>query len=303
MKKSEFYSNGKLLISGEYAVLDGAKAWAMPTKFGQYLKVSKTTTDFLSWKSLDEKRNSWFNGTYTKDSLTEISCSDTGTSRTLLKILREAQKLNPDFLNNATGFEIETKLTFPRDWGLGSSSTLLNNIAQWAKVDAYKLVWNAFSGSGYDIACAQNDTPIIYQLEKGTPLVRVLETKPPFSNSLYFVYLNKKRNSREAIAAYRQQKIDKTVLISKINELTEQMTHCTELGKFERLVNEHENVLSEALGIPTVREELFPEYQGSIKSLGAWGGDFILVTGNSAAVTYFEDKGFTTVLPFQEMIL
>jgi mevalonate kinase len=28
-----FYSNGKLLLTGEYLVLDGAKSLALPTKF------------------------------------------------------------------------------------------------------------------------------------------------------------------------------------------------------------------------------------------------------------------------------
>ena len=35
----EFYSNGKLFILGEYYVLQGAKVFALPTKFGQYLSV------------------------------------------------------------------------------------------------------------------------------------------------------------------------------------------------------------------------------------------------------------------------
>ena len=35
METQTFYSNGKLLITGEYVVLDGAKALALPTKFGQ----------------------------------------------------------------------------------------------------------------------------------------------------------------------------------------------------------------------------------------------------------------------------
>jgi mevalonate kinase len=38
-----FYSHGKLLISSEYAVLDGAQALALPTKFGQTLKVESTS--------------------------------------------------------------------------------------------------------------------------------------------------------------------------------------------------------------------------------------------------------------------
>ena len=39
METQTFYSNGKLLITGEYVVLDGAKALALPTKFGQSLLV------------------------------------------------------------------------------------------------------------------------------------------------------------------------------------------------------------------------------------------------------------------------
>jgi len=35
------YSNGKLLLTGEYLVLEGATALAVPTKFGQDLKVEK----------------------------------------------------------------------------------------------------------------------------------------------------------------------------------------------------------------------------------------------------------------------
>ena len=33
------YSNGKLLISGEYVILDGALSLAVPTLFGQYLEI------------------------------------------------------------------------------------------------------------------------------------------------------------------------------------------------------------------------------------------------------------------------
>ena len=57
----KFYSNGKLLITGEYLVLDGAKAFALPTKMGQDLIVVETDTiDFISWKSFDFDNEVWF---------------------------------------------------------------------------------------------------------------------------------------------------------------------------------------------------------------------------------------------------
>ena len=41
---------------------------------------------------------------------------------------------------------------------------------------------------------------------------------------------------------------------------------------------------------------------GEIKSLGAWGGDFILAAGPSDSNKYFEKKGFKTVIRFMDML-
>ncbi len=58
--KKEFYSNGKLLITGEYLVLDGAKALALPTKFGQTLTVEVAQNQEISWCSYDSDESVWF---------------------------------------------------------------------------------------------------------------------------------------------------------------------------------------------------------------------------------------------------
>jgi len=55
-----FYSHGKLLISAEYAVLDGAQALALPTKFGQKLKVESTSGNLIHWKSISNCGKIWF---------------------------------------------------------------------------------------------------------------------------------------------------------------------------------------------------------------------------------------------------
>ena len=52
--KQKFYSNGKLLLTGEYMVLDGAIALAIPTKFGQSLTVEKLEEPKINWKSIDK---------------------------------------------------------------------------------------------------------------------------------------------------------------------------------------------------------------------------------------------------------
>ena len=72
---------------------------------------------------------------------------------------------------------------------------------------------------------------------------------------------------------------------------------------FETLMAQHENEISKALGIPPIKTKLFPDYPGAIKSLGAWGGDFILVTGNETSIDYFREKGYDTIIPYTGMIV
>ena len=304
---TEVYSNGKLLLSGEYVVLGGVTGLAIPTKYGQSLSVTEARESKISWKSYDENGKIWFQCDVdlrrlkSEDAITFTS--DIEIANTLLYIVTQAQILNSNFLSTGGGFNIETKLTFPRNWGLGTSSTLINNIAQWANVNAFELLKNTMGGSGYDIACAQNNSPILFTKKDEQVEIEKIDFNPPFSNSLFFVFLNKKQNSRNAIAHYRKAEFNKTALIMRLNDITLKMAYCTELRQFEMLMHEHEELLSKALQMETVKSKFFSDYKGALKSLGAWGGDFILATGNNKAPDYFKKKGFETVIPFGEIIL
>lgn len=298
---TELYSHGKLLLTGEYAVLDGAKALAVPTKFGQYLCYEKISGPKIEWKSLDHKGQLWFEASFGLGDLQIVSTSNDGMVTALQTVLLEAKKLNAAFLADG-GRHVETKLTFPKDWGLGSSSTLINNVAKWAGVNAHHLLQNTFGGSGYDIACAGANNALIYQLVGGNPTTKEVGLDFPFSDKLFFVHLNQKQNSREAIAGYRTQKIDKHTLCKEVSRITEAILGVDSLQDFEVLLARHEALLSEALKIPPVKKRLFPDYFGEIKSLGAWGGDFILATGNEKTPEYFVSKGFETILTYKEMV-
>ncbi|MGB5436377.1 MAG: GYDIA family GHMP kinase [Maribacter sp.] len=301
--RQEFYSNGKLLLTGEYAVLDGAKALALPTTFGQFLTVEPSKNKGLFWRSLDKEGKVWFEMEVDLGTMHIRTSTHTSNANTALKILIEAQRLQPDFLTHEGGYDLSTQLTFPKDWGLGSSSTLINNIAQWAKIDPYKLLATTFGGSGYDIACAQHNTPITYQWVQGAPIVEAVEFNPEFNNELYFVYLKKKQNSRDGILQYRKQTFNKNELIQVIGNLTSKIMASKDIDSFETLLNLHETVISNTIRIPTIKEQLFSEYPRAIKSLGAWGGDFILVIGDDASMGYFRQRGYETIIPFSEMIL
>ncbi|SFE88919.1 GYDIA family GHMP kinase [Flavobacterium xueshanense] len=300
-----FYSNGKLLITGEYLVLDGAKAFALPTKKGQNLIVEDGKNNEISWKSYDFDGSIWFEDTLLfSDIVKEVQTENESVKSTLTTILHEAFKLNPDFILNSNGYTITTELGFPKSWGLGTSSTLINNIAQWLQIDAFTLLKNSFGGSGYDIACAQNDAPIVYHLEKGNPIVEKVRFNPDFTDNIYFIYLNKKQSSKSAIAAYNMNKKNNLPSTIAINDvITSEVLNATTIQSFAAAIQKHEIQMSIILETQTIKESLFPDFNGVIKSLGAWGGDFVMAIATENPTDYFVLKGYNTVIPYDEMIL
>lgn len=284
-------------------VLNGAEALAIPTRFGQYLHIQKIqVSSLLIWNSFDETGSCWFKAEINSESLVVVTTSDEQVSEKLIEILQIAKKLNPTFLSNSEGYQVETKLDFPRNWGLGTSSTLINNIAQWAEVNPYQLLDLSFGGSGYDIAAAIHSDPILYRRTDSEPRVNSLHLNWDFTSHLFFVHLNKKKDSKEGIARYRSQSQDENQVLSEIDKLTSEIVTCESLDHFEDLIFQHEAIISEMIQIPTCKSEHFRDYPGAIKSLGAWGGDFILATGPEKNKEYFIQKGYTTILSFEEMI-
>lgn len=301
-----FNSNGKLLITGEYVVLDGAKALAIPTKYGQRLTVERTNATILDWKSYDENGKLWFAEAFAFDDgkILNQNKNENAIAIRLMQILKAAKALNPDFLNTSSGYSASTHLDFKRTWGLGTSSTLINNIAQWANIDAYRLLEKTFGGSGYDIACAQHNTSITFQLSNAKhPIVNPVAFNPSFKNQLYFVYLNKKQNSREGIETYKTLNRVNDDILKDITDITEKLITTKTLYDFEVLLDQHEHLIAEIIHQEPIKSKLFKDFEGSVKSLGAWGGDFVLVTSKSNPSAYFKSKGFETVIPYSEMVL
>lgn len=298
-----FYSSGKLLITGEYFILDGAIGLALPTIYGQRLNIIYNTKyKNITWKSFDKKSKLWFKAIFKLPSLDIIYNNDKKTAFFLHKILICANKLKKNFFNKKIGFLIKTYLEFPINWGLGSSSTLINNISKWLKINPYKLQWNCFPGSGYDIACAIYQRPLLYNIINKKPKIIFINFNPPFKNYLYFLYLNKKQDTNIAINFYRKN-IDSNKKINIISFLTKQIISCKNLYDFEKIILYHEKLISDYLKIPTIKEKYFSDYTGAIKSLGAWGGDFVLVTFRKEMKNYFFNKGLNILIPFNKIIL
>ncbi len=307
-----YFSHGKLLLTGEYAVLDGALALAIPTKVGQHLEVTNTGDNRLTWISSDPG-GTWLKVIFELKEIEDgwvvnaepdsFQNQDRKTVDSLTKLLNSALKINPGIEKKFRGAEVETHLGFPKDWGLGSSSTLVHLVSQWTGVNPYKLLENTFGGSGYDIATAIAASPILFQRKENEVEVTSINYDPPFAEALYFVYLEKKAKSAEAVLEYRQLEFNRDLFANEITEITNSIAVCQDLDSFISSMEKHEALTAEVLQTRSIKHTLFPDYQGLVKSLGAWGGDFVLVSAEHADIAYFESRGFTTVIPYKKMAL
>ena len=294
----KFYSHGKLLLTGEYLVLDNAPAIALPTTKGQSLEVEISEQN-SKWKSFDADGKCWFSFEFDlADALADQIISKNKLEQKIVNLLQEMYRINANCFPS-DNYYFTTHLDFDRNWGLGTSSTLVNNLAQFANINPYQLLEKTFVGSGYDIACAQASQPILYQNQNYQPI----QIPKVLQDNLYFVYLNQKQNSREAIANYRNLKRDKTDFINSLNSINKRLLVVEEIDDAQQLLEEHEKMMSELLAQKTVKEKLFPDFDGAVKSLGAWGGDFVAVLSQDYNSTYFKSKGYKTIFTYKELIL
>lgn len=303
-----FYGHGKLLLSGEYFVTQGATALALPTKLGQSLSVryQPSTEPKLNWRSFDSKNNIWFEVDVELWRFDILNSDNDDVSLTLQQILRQVRKQNPHFLRDNQDVYVETRIEFPLNWGLGSSSTLLYNIAQWAYVSPFELGEQTLGGSGYDIACAQSYKPIFYHKIDGIPEWSEAAFNPMFSNNLYFLHLNNKQDTQSELKHFKNLKIDnKTEILKELSELAKAMVEVDYLSSFQSLMKYHEDLIAKALGYGKVQDQYFSDFQGQIKSLGAWGGDFCLVASDMSyekLKSYFSHKGFSEIIKYDDLV-
>ena len=300
----QYHSNGKLLLTGEYLVLKGAEALALPLKKGQTLRVEPLHDhNRLVWRST-YKGHVFFQAVFSIDPFTILQTNNQELARFLQKLLQKAFSHIPSFIRK-TGYFIETFLGFPLEWGLGSSSTLISNLAEWLDVNPFLLNRDITNGSGYDIACARSNSPILYQSFDNTPQYREIDFNLPFQDRIYFVYTGKKQRSKQEVERFLAKHGSYEYLLNRIHQINQRIITSTRLKEFEQALNDHEAILSGVLDAPTMQEKYFKDFPGTIKSLGAWGGDFILVTWTgtrSQLKDYFKAHNMEVIFSWDELI-
>lgn len=298
----KIFSPGKLLLTSEYAVLDGALALAIPTKWGQefFYEEIEDGNSIINWTAM-HRCKPWLEAQIDYSEGKILSTNIPESAEFILKVLMKVKELSEVQLQKKSSYSLTTNLQFPADFGLGSSSTLMNNLAEWAEINAFDLNDSCLGGSGYDIAVAIEGSAILFQ---NLPTERKTERvtfKKDFRKDLIFIHLNQKQNSREAIELYRTKKIT-AELISEFTGLTKHIFQSATLEEFSFLMTVHEEKLSDFLGLETVKETYFRDCPVFVKSLGAWGGDFVMSSKFSGYREYFASKGFPTVFDYDVLI-
>lgn len=308
LNMTRYHSNGKFLLSGEYLVLQGARALALPLRLGQSLEV--TTIDdengMIHWDAYTPK-GFWFASIFSKHDFTVHASDDMDKADNLSRIFKAIKSLNPNILQDKKDYFFITRLEFNSEWGLGSSSTLISLLAQWAEVDPYELLKMTMGGSGYDIACATASQPIIYHLENSSPIVEKADFHPAFADKLYFVYQGHKQSSGKEVKSFKERAKtnDFSSEVSEISDISDKLVSTTSFNDFCALLSRHEEIMSRCLEQPPLKSH-YSDFQGVIKSLGAWGGDFFLAAtelSKTEVTTYFHNKGLNTIIKYDDIVL
>jgi len=298
----EIFSPGKLMLTSEYFAMDGALVLAVPTKLGQEFSFEEKNNEksLIFWEAYHQNKL-WLRAVIDYKNWQILETNIPPSAEFILKTLKNVQSLSTvKFRNNFT-YHLKTNLQFPADYGLGSSSTLMNNLAEWAAIDPFYLNKISLGGSGYDIAVAKEKSAVLFQ---SVPEIKYEKVNfdPSFKNELIFIHLNQKQDSREGISLYKS-KTKSQKLVDEFSNLTRNILVCNELKKFSELMLIHEQRISDFLEIPTVKERFFADCPIFIKSLGAWGGDFVMSSKFEGFKDYFWGKGFRTIFEYSDLII
>ena len=289
------------MLTSEYVAVDGALVLAIPTKLGQELFYTENEDrkSLIFWEAYHQNQL-WLKATIDYKNWKILETNDSKASEFILKTLKNVQNLSEIKLKSYTSYHIKTNLQFPSDFGLGSSSTLMNNLAEWANIDPFILNEISLGGSGYDVAVAKEKSAVLYSRFPE----RVYETiyfQPSFKDELILIHLNQKQDTREGISHYRSMPTS-TELINDYSALTKKIVNSQNLEEFSELMTIHEQKLSDFLETPTVKEKYFQDCPSFVKSLGAWGGDFVLASKFGDYQDYFKQRGFSKIFSWKDLI-
>lgn len=289
-----YYAPGKILLVGEYAVTKGFEGLAVPVKTGQWMDVWEFNSpgnaeDRLIFNALDLHGSTWFSESFDIEFLKRNSANYADAPSTnastdsedshLLKVLT---LVSPNFWKPGKSYRFETRLEFDRNSGLGSSSTFIELVCRYFKLDPFQVQDKVFGGSGYDVAIAAVQKPLIFWRTESDIHFRQWSLNPELTKDWKVVFLGNKVNSRTSTSQVNDMLDDLAKdenYQMQIQKIIEIVRDAKELMAVETGIEMYQMFLSQLLGLvtPYTFFGVKPLPRGVCKWLGAWGGDMLLV--------------------------
>lgn len=292
------FSAGKIILMGEYAVLHGSDALCLPLATGQMLTVRPSEGNLIHWK-WKYRQHILADFSLFCDTL-DINQPSTGDFQWGQKLIQLIRQYRADFLT--TGFTLEFENYFPPEWGLGSSSATISSLCRMADVNPFIINATLTGGSGADIAATTAPGWFLYRKTNNNPLTWPLPFNFPHADNSYFVYTGKKQATQSHV-----KEISNSIKAEEIDWLQTNIPlykflSSSTVPEAMKCVSDHEQIISVAIQMDPAANR-FRDFPGSIKSLGAWGGDYLLaVTQQDEAFvrSYFHQKELNTVFNWKE---
>jgi mevalonate kinase len=297
----KYRSNGKLMLTGEYLALQGATTFAVPLIFGQELEIEEVAHPLVYWRTLF-KDKIIFHAIFETDQFNVLETSDTEKSDWIRSVFLAIRDQKDDFLKDS-GAEATAKIDLPMNYGWGSSSSFITNLCKWADVNPFWVNMKVGGGSGYDIACANANKPILYHNEINMPKFHEVDYNPDFLHNMWFIFQENKMNTADAIRGFRSKQIKDSV-VNRVSEISKKWIDAASIEEVMEMMREHETIISECVSMDSIADE-YKDFNGEVKSLGAWGGDFMLAVSSMSGadvISYFEGKGRPTMFNWKEIV-
>ncbi len=299
MGNQSFFSRGKLILMGEYAVLHGVDALCLPLKTGQELTITPSENGQINWE--------WYYRDYLVAGFSfhpatlSILNINKGEPAWVLRLLELVREKKPDFLSNGATLTFHNR--FPVNWGLGTSSATVSSVCRLAGIEPYTINEKLTGGSGADIATTTANNWILYRKTLTIPQRWEIPLSYRFAENTWFIYSGKKQETARHINKVTSQYQKNFGSWAPVNEFVYRFVAATTLPELMKIVNDHELFIAEATGLNTIRDK-FPDFPGTLKSLGAWGGDFFMALSHQKddfVRDYFSSRGYTDIFSWKQL--
>jgi mevalonate kinase len=294
------------MLCGEYAVTIGVEALALPVSAGQWMHVwefdSPASQDRIIWEAKELGGETWLNEGFALP-LVESVEDDSVERKTLLKLLMMAPK---ETWKSGKSYRIETQLEFDRKSGLGSSSTLVSNFAQFAGLDAQRLQRKVFGGSGYDVAVGSVGRGLVFWKDGDENHWGPWSLNASLTENWFVVFLGEKQNSRASLnnVKERLQEIQQDdFMLHQLQQVAGAVKMAQQITMLEAGLEMWQALLGMSLGLETPYQQFgFQPVKGGLcKWLGAWGGDMLLVNQTFLTTQSAQLKSYT-IQPWNQLV-